>query len=246
MTSQTSLPGAGPRFPSTRWSRILAPRGDPAARKSAWESLAAAYWRPVYAYVRARWARSDDDALDCTQEFFLWGMSGGLLERADPARGRFRSFVKTALKNFMLDLERKRHTVKRGGTRGFVSLSGDADGRPDLDLPDVAARAPDEALDEVWRAELMERATRALEVELASQGKELYFHVFRDYFLSESELDYAAVAERHGIKASDVSNYLQHAKRRFRGVLKATVADTVGESADLQAELAWLFGQDRG
>lgn len=236
VTSQTSL-GAGPQFPSTRWSRILA--ADEDRRRAAWESLASAYWKPVYAYVRARWARSNEDALDCTQDFFLWVMSSRFLERADPRRGRFRSFVKTALANFVRDLERKRHTLKRGGGRAPVALPESGE-----ELPDVADRGPEEALDEAWRREVMERATRALEAELASQGKELSFRIFRDYFLGESELDYAAVAARYGVKTSDVSNHLQLAKQRFRGVLKATVADTVGERADLEAELAWLFGRE--
>ena len=253
MSKSTNAPGAAAQFPSTHWSRIAALEAGTEAQKSAWESLATAYWKPVYAYVRLRWARSDEDALDCTQEFFVHLLEGSLLARADPHKGRFRAYVKTALANFVHDLERKRRTLKRGGERVVFSLAGPAraaDGSADeessIDLPETEGRDPDDALDDVWRAALMETATRALESELDSQGKAVYFRVFREYFLSEVELDYASVAERFDLKTSDVSNYLQYAKKRFRSVLRAVVADTVGGREDLEAELTWLFGAERG
>jgi len=214
------------------------PGAETAARRRQWESLAAAYWKPVYAYLRARFIRTDEDALDCAQAFFLHLFESDFLERADPARGRFRGYVKVSLANFVHDLERRRHALKRGGGRSFVSLASD-EGAPEL--PDVDGKSPEDALDDAWRGELLETATRALEEELAAQGRALTFTVFREYFLADEDLDYAAVAARHGIQPSDVSNHLQAAKRRFRAVLRATVADTVGDEAELSAELAWLF-----
>lgn len=239
----TGAGGANERFPSTRWSRLLAPGEEESARRRAWESLASTYWKPVYAYVRARWARSDDDALDCTQEFFVHLLESDLVERADPVRGRFRAYMKTSLANFVRDLERKRRSLKRGGERTLLSLAGDRTDPTALELPDPTGMTPEDALDDAWRAEVMEGATLALEEELASQGKSIYFTVFQEYFLSDTELDYRTVAEQHDLKASDVSNYLQHAKRRFRSVLRAVVADTVGDRGDLETELAWLFGR---
>lgn len=240
--SSTTNARAG-AFPSTHWSRLLSLGGGRESRRRAWDSLASSYWRPVFAYVRARWARTQEEALECTQEFFLHLLEGDVLERADPAKGRFRAFVKVSLANFVRDLERKRRTLKRGGARTFLSL-GLSPGEPALELPDPAAFGPEEALDRVWRHELIERATSALETELESQGKSRAFRVFRSYFLSEVDLDYATLAERHGIKSSDVSNDLQLAKRRFRSVLRAVVADTVADTEELEAELRWLFGRE--
>ena len=148
--------------------------------------------------------------------------------------------MKIALANFVRDLERHRRTLKRGGGRALLSLSEDEEGEG-LELPDPAGHDPEASLDAAWRAELMQAATRALEAELAGQGKELYFRVFHDYLLADEELDYAAIARRHDLKPSDVSNYLQFAKKRFRSVLRAVVADTVGGREDLERELAWLF-----
>jgi len=232
-----------PAFPSTRWSELVAGpgQGDPdgAAARAAFEALAVRYWRPVAAYVRARGARDDDEARDATQDFFVWMLESGFLARLDRSRGTFRGFIKRTLKNFLHDLERKRRTVRRGGTRNLLPLSG-AEG--DLDLPDPAGRDPEALLDDVWRQELLARALDGLEAELAARGKQRTFRVFRDYFLSEEELDYAAVAARHDMTGVDVSNALAAAKKRFRAHLRACVLETVGGDEDLRAELAWLFG----
>jgi RNA polymerase sigma-70 factor (ECF subfamily) len=231
-------PGGGRAFPSTRWSR-LAEEGAAERSRAALEELANRYWKPVYAYVRARWAKTDEDARDAVQDFFLWVAEGDLLARADPERGRFRAFVKTALANFLHDGERRRRTLKRGEARALVSMTG-TDGTA-LELPATGA-SPEEALDEAWRKELLAGATDGLQTELEDQGKPLYFAVFHDFFLSDEELDYAAVAARHKITKVDVSNYLAHAKRLYRAHLRALLIETVQGDEDLRAELDWLFG----
>jgi len=228
-------------FPSTRWSRLLA---DPTAGSSdgreALEELARRYWRPIAAYARARCARNDDEAREAAQEFFLWMLATGFLARADPARGSFRGFVKRSLANFLHDRERRRRSQKRGGDRRLVPLE-DEDGIPRLADPGAT---PEEHLDAHWRAELLARATDALEAELAAKGKHVVFAVFRDFFLADEECDYAALAARHGITKVDVSNHLSLAKRRYRAHLRAAVLETVGSDEDLRAELAWLFARE--
>ena len=221
---------AGAAFPSTQWSRLVG--GD---ARGALETLALRYWRPVAAYVRTRWAKTDEEARDAAQEFFLWVLEGDLLAKADPARGRFRGFIKTSLANFVHDLERRRRTAKRGGDRRFVPM----DATP-LDLPDPST-SPEAALDAAWRAALVEEASAALERELTASGKGEAFAVFRDYYLGDEELDHATLAARHGISPTDVSNRLAYAKRRYRQQLRIAVLETVRDDEDLRAEMAWLF-----
>ncbi|MCP3919736.1 MAG: sigma-70 family RNA polymerase sigma factor [bacterium] len=225
--------GRGDEFPSTRWSRI-APGSN--ATHDALEELAQRYWRPAYAYVRARWAKSDDDARDAVQDFFLWIAEGDFLARADPERGSFRGFIKASLANFLHDLERKRRTVKRGGGKRFVPLdAGDS-----LEPP-AAGASPEEALDDAWRRELLAQAIEALEAEMIERDKPVHFAVFRDFYLDDEELDYEKVAARHGITKVDVSNWLAVTKKRYRAHLRAAVLETVRGDADLRVELAWLF-----
>jgi len=232
-------------FPSTQWSRLLAdPAAGSRAESEAFATLARRYWRPVAAYIRARHARTDEDARDAAQEFFLWMLEGDFLSRADPARGRFRGFLKTSLANFLHDAARRRRTLKRGGAVQALSLHGSAEDAP-LDLPDLAGKSPEQALDDLWRKELLAQATSDLEAELEARGKALQFRVFDDYFMSADELDYAAVASRYGISTVDVSNYLAFAKKRFRAHLRSAVLETVRDDDDLRAELAWLFDEER-
>lgn len=229
-----------PAFPSTRWSRLVVdPEAGGAAAREAFEALVRRYEGPIRAYVRARFARTDDDARDATQEFLVWMLERDVLGRADPARGSFRGFIKRTLANFLHDQERKRRTLKRGGHAEARSLDA-ADVA--AELPDDASRSPEDVLDDAWRRELLAGAAAALEAELEERGALVRFRVFRDYFLGDEELDYAAVAERYGITKVDVSNHLTQAKKRYRAHLRDAVLETVGGDDDLRAELDWLFG----
>lgn len=228
-------------FPSTIWSQVLATGRGPSRDRLG--ELAERYWWPVHAYVRARWGRSHEDATDLTQEFFAWILERDWIDRADPGRGRFRAFVKTSLENFLTDETRRAGRLKRGGDRAHLSLSADDRGEPPPELVDVSGRAPEDVLDDAWRRALVERATELLEAEYERVGKPRVFAVFRAYFLDESDdSTYADLAERHGIRETDVSNDLQHAKRRYREVLRRVVLDTVADPAALADELEWLFG----
>lgn len=232
---------AGPTaFPTTCWSQVILPaRGAEEDRRAALDRLAAEYWRPVYAYVRARWAKSPEDARDVTQEFFLYIMEGDFLSRVDRERGRFRAVLKVALANFVTDAHRRDAAEKRGGGRAPLPL-GDL---PRVELPDPRGRTPDDLLDDAWRREVLATGLEAVEESYRREGKETTFEVFRDYFLSETgEVDYASVAARHGISTSDVSNRLTHAKGRYRETIRRLVAETVRGEDDLREELAWLFG----
>jgi RNA polymerase sigma factor (sigma-70 family) len=232
--------GPGDPFPTTCWSRILSATARD--RKYALESLARAYERPIREWLRCRLGFSAD-VEDAAQDFFLWVLATNLFGKADPARGRFRAFLKTALRHFVIDRERRRRRKRDGGGRAPLSIH-DEEGEL-LPLASPAASS-DAALDEAWRAALIERVTARLEAELRDRGKETYFLVFRDYFLdSGAELDHRAVAERHGIRVGDVSNYLRVAKARFRALLRAAVLETVGGAEELCEELRWLFEEER-
>jgi len=245
-----SAPGVEALFPTTCWSRILpaGPRegedgqgvGDAAREREALELLAARYWRPIHAWLRRGLRRADDEARDLTQDFFVWMLETGFVGKADPSRGRFRAFLKTALRHYVADADRRARAGKRGG--GLVVLSLDGAGEP-FPVPS-AERTPDEVLDDAWRAEVVAAALADVEADLARSGRSVVFAVFRDYFLDPDEqTDYRSVAARHGVTTSDVSNHLRRAKQLYREHLRARVADTVAGPADLRAELAWLLGR---
>lgn len=229
-------------LPSTCWSRLLAdPAAGSVAARRAFETLAQSYSRPIVAYVRARGARSDEDAREEAQEFFLWMIESGFLGRADPSRGRFRGFLKRCLANFLHDRKREQRTVKRGGGRSPLRLEDENDQL--REIPDPAARSAEELLDDLWRQELLSSAADSLEKELHALGKERTFLVFRDYFLGDEDLDYGHLAERHGISKVDVSNELTAAKKRYRAYLRQAVLETVQDAQELRAEFQWLLDE---
>jgi RNA polymerase sigma-70 factor (ECF subfamily) len=224
-------------FPSTHWTSIRSGE-DPAAL----ERLARAYWRPIVGYLRAALGKRGDEARDLAQDFFLWSIETGFFAKADPARGRFRSFLKTALRHYAAKADERAAARKRGGSIRFVPMHpGDEDER--AELADDRARTPEEILDEAWRAAVVRAAVERTRAELEASDRGIVFAVFRDWFLEDVEnLDHRAVAERHGISLVDVANHLARARRAYRGHLRDLVRETVGSGADLEEELAWLAG----
>src|ERR1700729_356739 len=128
MNSQTmhTLPGSS-QFPTTRWTLVVA-AGDPQRKdsRSALVSLCENYWYPLYAYLRRR-GHAPDEAQDLTQEFFMRLLGGRYLDKADPEKGRFRSFILTSLKFFAADEHDRHGAQKRGGGAvvSFVFSSGE-------------------------------------------------------------------------------------------------------------------------
>lgn len=240
----TSIGGGKRDFPSTCWSRFLDTFPEEKGRaNSTMEELSSAYWKPVYAFIRTRWSKTNEDAKDLTQDFFVWMMESNFPARADRERGRFRAFVKVALEHYLCNEERRRRRQKRGGDRKFVPLDAGSDELQTLEISDRSERSPEENLDDAWRRELLARAAGLLEQRLEAEDKRVYWEVFRDFFLWESgEIDYREVAGRHGINTVDVSNYLMYSKRRFRTILADLVAETVRGEEELREEMRALFG----
>lgn len=231
-------------FPSTPWTTILqseeTSRPD---RITALNELATQYWKPIYAYFRTRWAKTIEDAKDLTQDFFLHLLDSPLLSSADPERGRFRTYLKVALDRYVISDDRKRRSLKRGGDRWTHSFEEIIRKSREAELPDPKSTSPEEALDKVWKSELLKNAAALLEQRLVEEGKKTYALLFRDYYLAgDASIDYAQLSLQYGISTADLSNYLLHAKRRFRAILKDLVARTVSSPGELELELNALFG----
>src|SRR5262247_2974500 len=157
--------GPGGLFPSTLWTQVLnVGEADAAKRSAAWEELAARYWKPVYVHIRAQGSRSNEETLDLTQGFFAWMIETEFPARADPRRGRFRHFLKSALENFLRMDARARGRLKRGGDRRFIRLEG-------TELSDAGSASPESAYETAWKRELLLRAAGALKEKYRRRGK---------------------------------------------------------------------------
>src|SRR4051794_2846963 len=127
---QMAEPSAEVRFPTTHWSRVVAAgdAGAPLARE-ALADLCRSYWFPLYAYIRRR-GHDRDLALDLTQDLFVRLLEKGVLAAADPARGRFRSFLLAVCADFLANCRDREHALKRGGGRPVVPIdAAEAEGR---------------------------------------------------------------------------------------------------------------------
>ncbi|MCA1702125.1 MAG: sigma-70 family RNA polymerase sigma factor, partial [Actinobacteria bacterium] len=113
-------------FATTHWSMVLSAgqRSSPASA-AALADLCQRYWYPLYVYVR-RTIRDVHEARDLTQAFFARLLEKNTLALADPQRGRFRSFLLTALKHFLINEWEKAKAQKRGGGRALLALDFDS------------------------------------------------------------------------------------------------------------------------
>jgi DNA-directed RNA polymerase specialized sigma24 family protein len=167
-------------------------------------------------------------------------MERDLLGRFDASRGGFRTFLKAVLENFLADDARRARRLRRGGGVRIQSMAA-AGG--EFDVADPESRSPGDVLDDAWRREVLRRVVAGLEDGYRCEGRQVWFAVFRDYYLGEEDVDHAALARRYAITRAQVSNHLQHAKRRYREVLRQALCDTVESHEALQDEIDWFTGR---
>src|SRR5205807_9597302 len=192
MSDDTQIGGPSGRFPPTRWSAIVAARGDdPAERTRAFETIVAAYWKPVYKYIRARWGKANEDAKDLTQEFFARVMEKGFLDSYDPAKSRLRTFLRTCVDGFVANQDKAARRIKRGGDAVLMSLDFQtAEGELARSEP-PAPGTMEEFFEKEWIRNLFSLAVERLRAECEARGKAIHFRLFELYDLEgESRLTY--------------------------------------------------------
>lgn len=251
MDEDTDLGGSAGAFPATRSSLVHAAGSrDPTVRRQAHDALIAAYWKPVYKYVRIRWGCSNEDAKDLTQAFFARAVEKGYFDPFDPARARFRTFVRLCVDGFVAKERRAAARLKRGG--GVAPLPLDFEGAEGelRRQPPAAAPDPDDFFRQEWLRGLFGLAVEDLRRQCAAAGKESHFALFERYDLdgpdAPGRLTYERLAEEFGLSATQVTNYLAFARRLFREILLGRLRASTGGEDDYRHEVRRLFGGDVG
>ena len=239
--------GSSRRFQTTHWSLILSSiRGDTAEERAqeALAQLCRIYWRPICAFI-GRQGHSDSDAQDLTQDFFLVILRGKLLKKADPERGRFRSFLLKSLQNFLHDARDKQRALKRGGGANVISWDDwMAEAPSHLTIPTAALeRWPAERIFDVrWAATLAEQAFRRLAEECEDRGRRRMFDTLSKVLVVESgDVSYDELACELSISSADVKQLLYQLRQRYRKLLRAEISRTVENKADVEEELRYLI-----
>lgn len=229
------------KFATTRWSVVLhAGRHDTPNARAALEQLCRTYWYPLYAHVRRR-GHDSHQAEDLTQEFFARLLEKQTLGLADPARGRFRSFMLTALDHFLADERDKARALKRGGGAELLSLDLTAAERR-YDLEPADGSAPDRAFDRQWAMALLETVLHRLEQEYRHAGKAALFAALKETLTGTRESQpYGELATQLEMNEGAVKVAVHRLRNRYRACLQEEIAHTVSSPEEAGEEMRHLF-----
>jgi RNA polymerase sigma-70 factor (ECF subfamily) len=223
------------RFETTRWSTVVKAGGDGPDARRALETLCQRYRAPVLSYLR-RHGRSDSDAQDLTQAFFERLIRLRLHDRADPQRGRFRSFLLTALDNFVRDEQIRSTRLKRGGIDGATSSDGG-----ETDIQAIESDTPDADFDRQWALSVLDCAVHRLAAQCERNGKGELFHALKSYVIEPVDHDsYQQLAAQLGARPNTIAAAVQRLRQSLRHHIREELADTVQSDADVDSELIAL------
>ena len=234
-------PGGAPFFATTHWSVVLAAgNADTPAANAALETLLRAYWKPLFFYLRQR-GQTHHDAEDLVQAFFCRFLEKDAVREASQQRGRFRSFLLAALKNFLANEYDRATTLKRGGSAPHLSLN-------DANFADASASAlvasgmdPEKVFDREWAQTVFGHAWKQLECEFTEDGKQTQFNALAPFLhQTPGPGDYERVAAQIGLRAALMPTVVRRLRQRFRDLVRAEIAATVATPAELETEMRYL------
>lgn len=239
--SNTPLPGQEPGlFVTTHWSVVLAAGLDESSvARNALEQLCRTYWYPLYVYTRRR-GYDVEEAKDLTQEFFARLIAKNYLGAVEQGRGRFRYYMLAALKHFLSDEWDRATARKRGGGYKFIPLDElDPEERYHLEPRDEST--PETAFQRRWALTLLDLALSRLREEFQLAGKERLFDGLKMFITSDNpELSYAAAAGSLGLTEAAAKMAVSRMRQRYRTLLRAEIANTVGDPKEVDAEMREL------
>jgi RNA polymerase sigma factor (sigma-70 family) len=232
-----TLPGPS-QFPTTRWTLVVA-AGNPHRKeaRSALVYLCENYWYPLYAYLRRR-GYSAHEAQDLTQEFFVRIVEGRYLDRADPEKGRFRSFILTSLKFFVADEEDRQRARKRGG--GTVVSLEFSSGEERYQREPAHDETPERIFERRWALTVLDRVVEKLRNEFAHHGHLEHFERLKVFLLGQSDAPYAALAREMNTSEGALKVAIHRLRKRYRELFRQEIADTVVDPAEVESELRFL------
>ena len=221
---------------------------DPQERARALDTLVGVYWRPVFNHVRMKWRSQGERAEDLAQGFFAAALEKGWLERFDPEKGRFRTFLMSCLDAFVANDLRAAQRLKRGGDVTTVSLEVEDDDDGPREREIVDSRDPEAEFQREWARSLFTLAVEVLRTRCQGTSKEVAFTLFERYDLEGSEAperpSYAELAQELGLPVTQVTNHLHWARREFRGAVLAKLREITANDAEFRAEARSLLGTD--
>lgn len=229
------------RFNPTSWTVVLEAAGSESPEaQAAMAAIYSSYWQPLYYFVR-RQGHSPENAADLLQGFFLKLIEKETLRSADPSRGRFRTFLLTALKRFIINDWQASRALKRGGAAIHLSL--------DLEHAEsvfIHAEAPyscsERNFDRSWALEILNKATQTLQASYEKRGKGALFEALRSFLPGCVEVEtQEQAAARIKVPLQTFRSDVHRVRQRFKDQLRSTVRDTLESADQVDDEIRYLI-----
>ena len=230
MSDDTSMGGSKRNFRPTLWTLVLRAKEH---HREALEELIGIYWKPVYVYIR-RWGYPSEEAKDLSQGFFSELLERDFLRGVSPDKGRFRTFLLTVLKRYLINESERKRAQKRGGGKAQLSLDYTRAER-DFTIMPTSDETPERSFNRQWALEAMSRALRAL----AKEMEPITFDAVKPHLAGGPA--YEATAKKLGITVTRLNNLIHRTRKRYRELLRAEVAGSVGGASEADEEVRNLL-----
>ena len=233
-------------FSTTHWSVVLEAGNEHSPKAAdALEKLCRTYWKPLHSYVRWQ-GYTADEAQDLTQSFFAHLLEKNHFNTVHPRKGKFRSFLLTALNHFLINHREKANAAKRGGGQRPISLDDDsADDRCDVKAD--SGLSPDKAFERQWALAVLDQAFAQLKAEFIAAGKLAIFNELKGFLSADAQSgEYADIAARLNLSAAAVPVAVHRLRQRYREVVRDEIAHTVTNPQEIDEEMRYLLAVIRG
>jgi DNA-directed RNA polymerase specialized sigma24 family protein len=242
---KTTMGGLRETFQTTCWIGIRdAKTSDNARREVILDNLLRTYWKPAYCYLRRK-GYDNDAAKDLTQGFFHEIVLGReLIQQADESKGRFRTFLLTALDHYVSNIYRK-ETAKKRSPKGQLRRFGEFDGADGPEIPTQVS--PEEAFNYTWASNLLDDVLAKVKDECYETGKEAHWEVFNAKVLTSifgagQTCSLTEICKKYDIDSeSKASNMIVTVKRRFKAILKRCLRQFVQSDSEVEDEFNHLL-----
>jgi RNA polymerase sigma factor (sigma-70 family) len=240
-TDTNPIPADTSRFATTHWSLVLAAGSPESTRyRMALETLCQTYWFPLYAYLRRR-GYNTHLTEDYVQGFFSYLLEKHVLHRANPERGRFRSFLLATLKHYLTDERDRARTQKRGGVTKILSLNIET-AESQYSVEPAHHLSPEKLFERQWALTLLNRTICRLKAESLSKNKPNLFTILETYLtLDEDSVPYGDIATKLNMTEGAVKVAVHRLRNRYRELLRDEIAHTVAAEDQIDEEIRDLF-----
>jgi RNA polymerase sigma factor (sigma-70 family) len=222
---------------------LTARDGTESEARLALETLCQTYWHPLFVFVRCQ-GHGADEARDLVQAYFTELLEKGFLKDVAPERGRFRSFLLASLKHFLSHERDRARAQKRGG--GVETISLDSATTAGLDIQAADHLTPEQVFERQWALTVLERAVERVRQQARESDALSQFDTLKPYLMGESgQRTYAEVGKRLGLSESGVKSAVLRLRKRFGKALRAEIAQTVCDPAEVDDEIRRMLAVTR-